>query len=637
MPKQKRSHPARKAKRQATKGQKSAKHPPSHRSELTAAQQAARERLQTRILPVVILFFVSCLAYANAWPNNLIWDDTVFAVGNRLSGVSWVEVGRSFTQDVWAPLGLDTGLYRPLLLLSVSLDIYLFGDWKAGFHLFNILLHALSTIAVFGLIRHVLVKTAAPFVISSQVALLAAMVFAVHPVHTEVVNSVFNRSEMLVTLCVAGGLWWFLPAVEQKPWKAWSVLSVIYLLAMLSRETGIVLPGITVLFLWITTTGDWKIRLRRCLPVFSLLIPLAVYLGMRAHALDVPLTLHEVEYTAACAEQQKHRLPLLGMCLDFGNIGPASAVWFDSLKLMLWPHPLLTFHNRPEINEWLALAVQIALLVFAATLALRKKSPGLLLGLMFFYLAILPASRIVGEAFVGPHLAERYLYMPSAGIAIVLAFGIGWLVQKVSQKQAVITVLTVTIILTPLTLVRNSKWASQELLATTDINQGSKSAKLLEALVASQLMKGNLAKAAAICEESEKVLLFDPKLLDFCLQAYSRLGNFDSVQKAYALSMAAMEGGSSAYFDLAMVYLQVGRREKAREQFSQAVATERQEFLKEYLEAEALTNLYPSDYERLLEARSHLERSIELQPQFSKARKKLEDLDQAINNLLRSP
>lgn len=632
MPKQTRSHPARKAKRQATKGQNSAKSPSSRHSELTAAQKAARERLQTSILQVVILVFVSCLAYANAWPNNLIWDDNVFEMGNRLSGVSWVEVGRFFTQDVWAPIGLDTGLYRPLLLLSVSLDIYFFGEWKAGFHLINILLHALTTIAVFGLIRHVLVKTAAPFVISSQVALLAAIIFAVHPVHTEVVNSVFNRSEILVTLCVAGGLWWFLPAVEQKPWKAWSVLAVIYLLAMLSRETGIVLPGIAVLFLWITTTGDWKIRLRRCLPVFSLLIPLAVYLGMRAHALDVPLTLDELELTE-CADQQKYSLPLLGMCLDFGNILPASAVWFDGLKLMLWPHPLLTFHNRPEINEGLALAVQIALLVFAATLASRTKSPGLLLGLMFFYLAILPASRIVGEASVGPHLAERYLYMSSAGIAIVLAFGIGWLAQKASLKQAVITVLTVTIILTPLTLVRNSKWASQELLAKTDINQGSKSAVLLEALVDSLLLKGKLAEAAAICEESEQELLFRKKLVDYCIQAYFRLGNYDNVQKAYALSMAAIEGQSSWHFDLAMVYLQVGRREEAREQFSQAVATERQEFMKEYLEAEALTNLYPSDYERLLEARSRLERSIELQPQFDQARKKLEDLDQAINNL----
>ena len=97
--------------------------------------------------------------------------------------------------------------------------------------------------------------------------------------------------------------------------------------------------------------------------------------------------------------------------------------------------------------------------------------------------------------------------------------------------------------------------------------------------------------------------------------------------------MAANEGRSSYHFDLALVYLQVGRREQAREQFGLAVKTERQKFMKKYLEAEALINLYPTDYERLLEARSLLKRSIELKPRYAPARKKLQDLDQAINDL----
>lgn len=633
MPKQKRSHPVRKATRQAAKRSKTAKTPTSSRPEITATQQAASNRFQTLTLPAAILIFVSFLAYANAWPNVLIWDDIVFSLGDRLSGVSWAEVGDFFTQDVWASVGHDTGLYRPLLQLSVSLDIVFFGKWKAGLHLVNILLHALTTIAVFGLIRQVLIKTAVPMAISTQVALLAAMVFAVHPVHTEVVNSVFNRSEILVTLFVAGGLWWFLSVVEQKPWMGWSVLSVIYLLAMLSRETGIVLPGLTVLVLWLTTPGDWRLRLHRCLPVFSLLIPLAIYIGMRAHALDSPMTLDEMEVQMSCAEQQKQSIPVLGMCADFGKILPASAVWFDGLKLMIWPDPLMTFHNKPDINEWFALAVQVALLVIAAVLALRKKSPGLLLGLMFFYLAILPASRIVGEASVDPHLAERYLYMPSVGIAIVLAFGVGWLTQKSSLKQAVISVLTVMIILTPLTLVRNSKWANQELLAKTDINQGSKSRSLVQALVESLLLKGRLAEAAEVCDEYKHELPYRQKLVELCMQSYSRLGNYDQVQKAYALPVAAKEGQLSWHLDLALVFLQVGRREEAIKQFDMAVATEQREYLKQYLEAEALVNLYPSDYDRLLEARAHLEKSIELKPNYDQTRKKLEDLDQVINNL----
>jgi len=632
MPKRKRPRPKKTSSRKAVKGQKF----PS----LSAAQSRKRERFQTRKLPIIILLLVSFVAYANAWPNALIWDDSVFALGNRISGQTWANVRDSFTRDVWASLGLDTGLYRPLLLASVSVDIFLFGEWKAGYHLVNILLHALCSVAVFGLIRHLLEKCETPPAMSSYVALLAALVFAVHPVHTEVVNSVFNRSEMLVTLGVAGGMWWFLPTVERKPWRAWIILGVIYLLAMLARETGIVLPGIAVVLLWLTTPGAWQARVRRCLPVFWLLVPMGIYLGLRAQALDAPMTLEEVSTTAtaasasasAGASKEIHNIPVLGMYLDFNKILPAVAVWFDAFKLMLWPHPLLTFHTKPEINHWLALATQAALFVFAATRALQRK-PGLFMGLMFFYLAILPASRIVGDARVIPHLAERYLYMPSAGATIMLAFGIAWLVQKSSLKQAVIAVMTAMIILTPLTWMRNSKWASAELLAETDIDTRGKLPKLMQAYISTLLMNNKLPKAARVCDENVRLQQGYWFLASYCGQVYASLGYYDKAEQAFSLSIERPRGRSSAHYALAVMYLGMGRRDDASEQFDLAVDTEAKAFLKEYLAAEKLMRLYPANQDRLNEARQHMEKSIELQPQYFHARKRLEDLNMMINNI----
>lgn len=632
MPKRKRSRPTKPSTHKASKGRKTVTKAASQSTGNTPGQNVKRDGFRTSTLPIIILVFISFLAYANAWPNALIWDDSVFALGNRLSGVTWADVGDFFTQDVWSTLGLDSGLYRPLLLTSVALDTFLFGQWKAGFHLVNILLHALCSVTVYGLIRHLLIKNKAPFEISSYIALLAAMVFAVHPIHTEVVNSIFNRSELLVTLSVAGGLWFFLPTVERKPWKAWSVLATIYLLAMLSRETGIMLPAITVTILWLTTPGSWQARMRRCLPVFCLLVPMAIYLGLRAHALDTPMTLGEMSSGAAGAAKQKHSIPVLGMYLDFRRFLPAIAVWFESLKLMLWPHPLITFHNKPEINQWLALAVQLALFAFTATRAAQKK-PGPFIGLVFFYLAILPASRIVGEAWVSPHLAERYLYMPSVGTTILLAFGIAWLAQKFSLRQAVITVLTATIILTPLTLVRNSKWSSAELLAETDINAGGKSPKLLQAYISTLLLKGKLPKAASVCDENSSLQQKHWFIAGYCGQVYASLRYYDKAEEAFTRSIEHRKGRSSAHYALAVMYLGQGRRNEAAEQFDLAVETEEQAFLKEYLEAEKLMRLYPANFDRLNEARTHMETSIELNTQYFHARKRLEDLDKVINSL----
>ncbi len=134
------------------------------------------------------------------------------------------------------------------------------------------------------------------------------------------------------------------------------------------------------------------------------------------------------------------QLPVLGLFFNAEKILPATVLWFDSIKLMLWPNPLTTFHNKSETNQWLALAAQLALLGFAF-LRLVQKRPGLILSLAFFYLSILPSSRVLGEAHVFPHLAERNLYMPSVGLTMALAFGLGWLAQKATLRTAVVPVL----------------------------------------------------------------------------------------------------------------------------------------------------------------------------------------------------
>jgi tetratricopeptide (TPR) repeat protein len=609
--------------------------------------RAGRENFRIQVLPLIILTLAASLAYANAWPDTLIWDDKVFAVDNRLLGVSLSDVQHYFTDDVWATVGASTDLYRPLLLLSVALDIHLFGDWVAGFHLVNIFLHVLVTLAVFGLIRYLLLVFGGESPKSAYAALLAALVFAVHPIHTEVVNSIFNRSEMLVSLGVAGGLWWFLPTVDRHPWKAWGLLCLVYLVIMLCRETGIVLPAITVVFLWLTTTGNWRQRLRKCLPVLWLLLPLAIYLGLRANALDAPMTMEEMTGNTAASETVQtvddsvpkpitrpgrgQGIPVLGLYFSSTKLLPAITVWFDSINLMFWPNPLLTFHERSSTNQWLALAAQLAVLGFAAVLLVRKK-PGLFLGLAFFYLAILPASRIIGEPGTLPHLAERYLYMPSVGITIVLAFGLGWLVQRVEVKTAVVPVLLAITLLTPLTWVRNAQWRSTVRLAEADYRNNRESVMLLEVLVSSLLMKGDLINAEALCDENTQHFPQRWYLAGNCGQVYASLKHWDKAELAFRDASRNADGAATAHYGMAVMYLRLDRRDEATTQFEQAVASEKLPFMQQYLSAEMLMRLYPKDRTRLLEAKTHLEKSIELQPQYYHGRQRLEELNAMIRS-----
>lgn len=586
-----------------------------------------RKLTAVQLFPLFVLVLTCFLAYTNAWPDTLAWDDEVFSVDGRLGDISLSQIGSFFTEDVWVVVGKQSNLYRPLLMVSVALDSQVFGSWAAGMHLSNILLHALATIAVYGLVHHLLLVCGGEPSLSRSSALLAAVIFAVHPIHTEVVNSIFNRSEMLVTLGMAGGLWWFLRNVDARPVKAWSLLGLVYLLVMLCRETGIMLPAITVVFLWLITTGSWQQRLRHCLPVFWLLIPLAIYLALRANALEMP--------AAEPGQGQAHAVPFLGTYFDANKILTAIAVWLDSLLLMLWPNPLLAFHGISDTNVWLALTIQAGLLTFAAYNAFRKK-PGLLLGLAFFYLAILPSSRIIGGQDIPPHLAERYLYMPSAGLTIVLAFFLNWLAQKLSLRTAAVFVLITALVMTPLTWARNDQWSSTLRLIESDYAKGARSGETLRVLTTALIANGKFARAVSICDEHSDELTNFWYFAGNCAQAYSSIGRYDDAEMAFKLALnekgERSSANSPAHFGLAALYVRQGRMQEAEVQFDLAIAEQKELFMKEYLEAEKLMVLFPYDRKKQLEARAHLEKSLELQPQFFRSRQNLARLERMLNS-----
>ncbi len=259
------------------------------------------ERWQSGKWPWVIVSLVSLLACANAWTNVLVYDDAAFAVSDRFASLGFSDLVRFFTEDLWAATGTPAGLYRPMLLLSFTLDVLLFDDWIVGYHLVNIVLHTAASVLVYGFLRYLLSECGGQSRDwSGLFALLAALVFAVHPVHVEAVNSIFNQSDILVAIGSVGGIWWFLRARESNPAIAWAGLALVYLLILLSKESAVTMPGIAAVMLWMTTEGNWKKRVKTCLPVFSLLVPLAIYFILRANALIAPAAgLEETTTTVA--------------------------------------------------------------------------------------------------------------------------------------------------------------------------------------------------------------------------------------------------------------------------------------------------------------------------------------------------
>ncbi len=598
--------------------------PQSHK----AVDRVTSLRFRSGALPILLLVLVTLIAYFNAWPDNLTLDDKVFAASERYSSLSLSDVAQFFTEDLWAAAGGHSGLYRPLLLLSIAMDAYLYGDWAAGYHLTNIFLHLLVSLLLFGFIRLLLLKSGGKSPASTYIAMLAAMIFAVHPIHAEVVNSIFNRSGLLVSVGVVGGLWWFLRTVESRPLRAWGGLGFIYLLILFCKESAIVLPALAVVMLWIFTPGNWRDLVRKSLPVFWLLIPLGIFLALRANALNAPgpaateVAQESIQLAAASGSK---------VYFEWIRLLSASAAWFESLKLVLWPSPLMIYHGRADTNIWIALVVQLALLGLAIA-GLRQKRYGLIAGLAFFYIAILPASRIIGENTVTPHVAERYIYLPSAGLAITLAFGLRWLAHRINLRAAIVVVLISLLILTPLTRARNAQWDNDVLLYEHDYRLGKRRGNILHFLVGAYLREKNYSGAVKICDKHAEKLQSIAKFSSRCGVAYGQVGRYDDAERALFLALSETREKPGIHQKLASMYLHLGRRSDAKEQFELSAATEQRPAFREFRKAFMLIKLYPSDRARMLEAKAHLEKALQIQPQYVQARQWLERLRELLGD-----
>jgi len=521
-------------------------------------------------------------------------------------------------------------LYRPLLLLMLALESLLFGDWLAGYHLVNILLQILATILVYGFIRQLFLACNDRSPGSAIAALLAAAIFAVHPIHAEVVNSIFNRSEIIVSIGIVGGMWWAMQTLESQPTKAWLGLSLIYLLVLLFRESGIALPALMIVVIWLTSSDPWWPRLKKCLPVLWLLIPLGIYLFMRSHALAA-ITGSD---NTPLAQQSEQVIVLEGsrMTFDPGRIPLAIGMWFDALKLMLWPHPLQVYYDRSQAPDWLLIGAQGLLASLAMAAAFRGRK-GYLLGLLFFYIALLPSSRIIGEPRDLPNLADRLLYLPSVGLAIVLAFGMKDLLDRLNVRVVAIATVVVISVLMPLTWARNALWSDEVDLLEDTYRGLSDKIDVLNPLLAAYQRAGNVSQAARICDRHAAFIRTGSPMGVHCGTIYRQLGRWRDAEQAYlavATNRADRRGTSFAHMNLATLYVQLKRNSEAEQHFELAIAAEGEEFLKEYFRAIELLQLHPMDREKMLEAKGHLERALQLQPQHSDSRADLKKLNEQL-------
>lgn len=325
----------------------------------------------------------------------LTYDDSDYVTDNprMQQGLTWSNV-------IWAFATRRTANWHPLTWLSLLLDRQLFGTWAGGFHLTNVLLHAVNTSLLFLVLQRL---TAAPW----RSAFVAAL-FGLHPLHVESVAWISERKDVLCGLFWFLAMWGYVRYVEQ-PGRAryWQTVGA-HALALMSKPMAVTLPfALLLLDYWpLGRVRDPKADVPRLLrekaPLFALSAASSVVTFWIQRSMGAMSALEALPLSTRLANALVSYVEYIG-----------KAIWPMKLAVFYPPRPPL-----PASSVLLAASVLAAISVAAVRMARSK--PWMLTGWLWYVGTLAP---VIGLVQVGAQaMADRYTYIPLIGLFLMLAW-----------------------------------------------------------------------------------------------------------------------------------------------------------------------------------------------------------------------
>lgn len=416
---------------------------------------------------ILIFFIVGLVVFGNALFNKFVWDDEEQVVNNGLihsiSNFPQFFGGSTFNTGGSGNLG---GLYyKPLMTVSFSLLSTLFGANPFFFHLFQIILHILNSFFVYLIFKKFFPKTSEIGRLSLPLIPTAlSLVFLVHPINSETVVYISSLQDILYFFF--GSLAFLLLLYKDHSSKNFSFISLLLLLSLLSKETGVVFIFICYLYLSIFNKDRFKTFF--VWPVFSL----AVYLFLR--------------FLIAGVYLEKHNLSPITRANFFERLPSIPKIFWRYIETFLFPKNLITS------QQWMVTSINFKdffLPVFFSTLAvasillipllnLRTKNRDIFKTSIFFTVWFFAALGLHLQIFpLDMTYADRWFYLPMVGLLGL----IGVLFTKLRIKNEklkvflLISFILVISVLSIRTIIRNTNWKDGFTLYTHDIKYAPES------------------------------------------------------------------------------------------------------------------------------------------------------------------
>lgn len=364
------------------------------------------------------------IAYANSLFGAFQFDDYNVIV----------EFSPVHSLDAWLA-SLGSGL-RPMLKLTYALN-WMASPAPAGFHAFNLLVHLANAGLVYALAQH-FCQRCMPQRDGQWIAFATALMFALHPVHTEAVTYVSGRSSSLMTLFYLAALWTYARSMQGRKSESLRLASLcLFALALAVKESAMMFPFALLVWEWVCRT-PWRTVASRQWPYWLL-----------AGAAALALVLHP-GYSA-----------LMWNSVHLRSLGDSFMTQLAGatvlLGKLLWPAALNIDPDLPSINGVIAVLTHVAGLLLLLAIAWRSRvsRPWISLGLMWAAVHLLLLNTVFPRV---DGVNERQLYWADWGLFLIVAVEIEiWLNRPLARASVAL----LAFILIAVTIARNEVYRSE--------------------------------------------------------------------------------------------------------------------------------------------------------------------------------
>jgi protein O-mannosyl-transferase len=480
-------------------------------------------------MPLIFLAFLVLAVYANSFGNGFVSDDVAgFARNENIGKIS------NFTANA---------MHFSLTGFFQTIAFYIGGMHPITFRIINIFSHLGSVVLIYMLLS---------LSMNRRVGIIAAAIFAVHPILTESVSWISGGLYSMYAFFFLLSFLFYLFSKNNKKYFFFSV--IFFILAIFSSEKALALALVFAIYEFVF--GSLRNYWKKLIPFFSISLFFML------------LFVSKIGSRVSDVESMSYQQGGGGMYNPFVQIPVAVGSY---LKLIFWPARLTLYQTEMSFSQGQFLALLFIFFVFAGLAVWGYfKNKTVFFWLVFFVVTLLPTLTPFKISWL---VAERYVYLGTLGIIVPIALLFDKLI-KINENGKMVGYFVLILVVASLsvrTVVRNQDWKSEDTLWLATAEVAPSGQQIHNNLGDVYARQGDMQKAV---DEFKKAIEINPNYADAyhnLANTYQQMGQNDLAVENYQKALSINPHLWQSYQNLASIYFNAGDSQKAEENMKKAL------------------------------------------------------------------